>query len=181
MNTWDPEYFVQAVNFASRHHAGQMVPGTQEPYLRHLATVASEVMWAISVRGDVERPNLAVVCAILHDCLEDTDCSLEELEATFGLDVSAGVAALTKNPQAGDKGAQMLDSLARIQQQPHEIWMVKLADRITNLQPPPSHWDEAKIGRYRSEARLIHTQLQSACPVLGARLALKIENPSRLS
>jgi (p)ppGpp synthase/HD superfamily hydrolase len=54
--------------------------------------------------------------------------------------------------------------------------MVKLADRITNLQPPPRHWDRAKIRHYRDEAIEIHTRLHAASPFLAARLAEKIEN-----
>ena len=53
--------------------------------------------------------------------------------------------------------------------------MVKLADRITNLQTPPSHWDSAKIARYHQEAGEIHDHLSAACPVLGPRLLVKID------
>lgn len=42
------------------------------------------------------------------------------------------------------KKLQMQDSLRRIKSQPREVWMVKMADRITNLQPPPGHWSEEK-------------------------------------
>ncbi|WP_373541223.1 hypothetical protein [Chamaesiphon sp.] len=54
--------------------------------------------------------------------------------------------------------------------------MVKLADRITNLQPPPIHWTSAKILQYRDEAIEIHTHLQLASPFLASRLAAKIQN-----
>ena len=70
---------------------------------------------------------------------------------------------------------QLLDSLERIKTQPIEIWMVKLADLITNLQPPPLHWTQAKILKYRDEAIEIHTHLQAASPFLATRLAEKIQ------
>lgn len=179
MAVWDSEHYLQALNFASRAHRGQTMPGGDEPYLRHLATVAGEVMSAIALRANVQRPDLAVVCAVLHDCVEDTEVELGELQARFGPAVAAGVAALTKNPALGDKHAQMLDSLTRIQQQPEEIWMVKLADRITNLQAPPSYWPDSKVAYYRQEAELIHHTLHRACPVLGPRLLAKIERYPR--
>jgi (p)ppGpp synthase/HD superfamily hydrolase len=69
----------------------------------------------------------------------------------------------------------MRDSLARIRAQPAEVWMVKLADRITNLQAPPHYWTREKIRAYRAEAREIHAQLGAACDVLGPRLLEKIE------
>lgn len=174
MTAWSPDRFTSALNFASHWHREQRVPGTAEPYLRHICTVAAEVMGAICTRGDVQAPDLAVTCALLHDTVEDTGCGLEEIEARFGERVAKGVAALTKN-ESLHKDAYMRDSLDRIRDQPPEIWMVKLADRITNLQPPPGHWDEAKIRRYRAEAMEIHDALHSACPVLGPRLADKIQ------
>ena len=80
-----------------------------------------------------------------------------------------------KNPELA-KSRRLADSLDRIKAQPREIWMVKLADRITNLQPPPVHWTQAKILKYRDEAIEIHTHLQSASPFLALRLAAKIQN-----
>lgn len=57
--------------------------------------------------------------------------------------------------------------------------MVKLADRITNLQPPPPHWTEVRIARYRDEAIEIHRALGEASEVLSSRLLLKIEEYGR--
>ena len=57
--------------------------------------------------------------------------------------------------------------------------MVKLADRITNLQTPPSYWTTEKIIEYRQEAIEIHTALKEASPFLALRLAQKIENYQR--
>ena len=53
--------------------------------------------------------------------------------------------------------------------------MVKLADRITNLLPPPAHWDDEKIENYREEAKLIYTELKNANEYLATRLFMKIE------
>jgi (p)ppGpp synthase/HD superfamily hydrolase len=69
----------------------------------------------------------------------------------------------------------MEDSLRRIRQQPREVWRVKLADRITNLQPPPSYWTPEKRGKYRAEAVTILDALGEASPFLATRLRGKIE------
>jgi hypothetical protein len=69
----------------------------------------------------------------------------------------------------------MLDSLARIQRQPHEMWLVKMAGRIVNLQPPPQHWDQTKKQYYQIEASLILEALGPASDSLAKRLCLKIE------
>lgn len=172
---WSQELFLAAWNFAAEAHAGQKVPGTERAYINHVGSVAAEVMAAIARRGDVADPDLAIQCALLHDVVEDTPVSEAEVRQRFGDAVAAGVAALTKNPELATKAEKMEDSLARIREQPAEVWMVKLGDRITNLQSPPSHWDAAKRARYREEARRIHAALGEACPILGPRLGDKIE------
>ncbi len=164
-----------AWNFAADAHGEQMVPGSKRPYLTHIGAVSMEVVAALAARSDVGNPDLCVQCAILHDVVEDTEVSAHDIAAAFGAEVAAGVAALTKHKSAGDKLAQMTDSLKRIKAQPREVWMVKLADRITNLQPPPKHWDAPKIGRYLESAELICESLEPACPVLGSRIQRKIE------
>ncbi|WPL13533.1 hypothetical protein Thiosp_03337 [Thiorhodovibrio litoralis] len=54
--------------------------------------------------------------------------------------------------------------------------MVKLCDRITNLQPPPRHWDKIKIENYKNEAGFILDRLGEASPFLADRLSNKIAN-----
>ena len=155
-------------------HHGQALPGSELPYILHPCAVAMEVASAIAQRGDVERPDLAIACALLHDVAEDTKVGIAEIRTAFGDDVAHGVAALSKDPSAGDKPAQMRDSLRRIREQPPEVWMVKLADRVHNLREPPHDWSAEKIERYREEAGLILAELGAACPVLSARLRERI-------
>ena len=70
----------------------------------------------------------------------------------------------------------MADSLARIKEQPREVWMVKLADRITNLQPSPKGWYkiDGKIEAYRNELEKILSELGDASEALAERLREKI-------
>jgi len=176
MTTWSQDGYLKAWSFAAAAHVGQCVPGTDVSYLQHIGAVTAEVMAALAARDDVADRDLAVQCAVLHDVVEDTDVAIEQVESEFGIEVAEGVAALTKNKEVGDKWAQMQDSLQRIRQCSPEVWMVKLADRITNLQRPPAHWSESKIADYRVQAEEIREALASACPVLGPRLAEKIAN-----
>lgn len=135
-----------------------------------------EVMSAI-VRTDdaLSDPDLVVQCAVLHDVIEDAGVTADSLEERFGASVAAGVQALTKDESLPTNQVQMLDSLERIRLQPKEIWMVKMADRIVNLQPPPSHWTSEKINAYREEAQLILDRLGDANQPLANRLRKKIE------
>lgn len=176
MTSWNQDKQQKAWNFASKAHNKQLVPGTNIPYINHLGNVAMEAMAAIAHNGEIENPDLLVLCALLHDSIEDTNCSYTEIKREFGTNVADGILALSKNKKLPSKIEQMNDSLARIQLQPKEVWMVKLSDRITNLQPPPSHWDKAKIKKYQDEATFILETLGPANPFLANRLQLKISN-----
>ncbi len=167
------EAWLAAWHFAARAHQHQTVPGEPLPYLLHLGAVGMEILCAHQ-HQPFARPELAVQCALLHDTLEDTETRPEAIEAAFGAEVLQGVRALTKDASL-PKERKMADSLERIQRQPAEVWAVKLADRITNLQTPPGHWAPEKIDSYREEARQIHAALGQGHAFLGARLARKIE------
>jgi (p)ppGpp synthase/HD superfamily hydrolase len=173
--SWSQDRYIKAWNFACNAHQGQLLPGSNLAYVNHLGLVAMEAMAAIIHQERIASPDLLVGCALLHDTIEDTDVSYDELLRTFGPEIALGVAALSKNSEIGSKRAQMEESLKRIQQQPQEVWMVKLADRITNLQPPPAHWHEKKMHAYRDEAILIAQTLGEASPYLCNRLWEKID------
>jgi (p)ppGpp synthase/HD superfamily hydrolase len=171
---WNPEKYIKAWNFASVAHNGQMVPGTDIPYIHHIGLVAMEAMSAITYDSTIEKPDLLIQCALLHDVIEDTNCTYHALRAEFGAQLADGVLALSKDPNLPSKNEQMQDSLLRIVEQPVEVWMVKLSDRITNLQPPPRYWSKERTRRYGSEAISILEQLGNANRYLAGRLKTKI-------
>jgi (p)ppGpp synthase/HD superfamily hydrolase len=171
---WSPDRYRDAWLFAAEVHNGQQVPGTALPYIVHIGMVAMEVTTALVQGNRVDQPDLAVQCALLHDVIEDTGVSYVRVAERFGSAVADGVQALTKDSEL-PKSAQMADSLARIEAQPKEIWMVKLADRIANLQPPPSHWNAERVAAYRQEAHQILQRLGPSDAYLAARLQTKIQ------
>lgn len=170
---WSPDAYVETLRFAAEKHTGQTLPGTDLPYVVHLSMVAMEVTGALAAEA-YERPDLAVRCALLHDTIEDTETTYEEIRDRFGPEVADGVHALTKDAEL-PKAERMQDSLRRIRKQPREIWIVKLADRITNLQPPPTHWTPEKCRAYRAEAIEIRDALETASDHLSDRMREKIE------
>lgn len=171
--SWSQEGYIRAYRFAAAAHQGQTITGTTLPYTLHLAFVCMELSAAFRAEPGHDE-ELGVQCALLHDVIEDTDITYEQIKGEFGQAVAAGVLALTKN-EALPKEEKMADSLHRIQQQPPEIWMVKLADRITNLhRPSPPHWSDEKIIRYGDEAVEILEAIGEASPFLAARLQQKI-------
>lgn len=171
--------YQNALRFAALKHteASQVIPGTYLPYVVHICNVAMEVLVAAG-HSSTFNLELAMPIALLHDTLEDTETTPDELAVLFGKEVAQGVMALTKDVSL-PKEQQMEDCLFRIKLQPTEIWAVKLSDRITNLQPPPLTWDEQKRIRYREEARTILRELKEGDEYLAVRLQGKIEEYGR--
>ena len=169
---FDQERYLKAWNFASHAHKNQLFINNELPYLTHIGYVVMEV---IAIAATIEDIDLAISCAILHDTIEDTEVSYDDIASAFSKKIADGVMALTKNETLPSKQEQMIDSLNRTKQEGKSVWAVKLADRISNLKQPPQHWDQAKIKYYREEARLILENLKDANTLLATRLEDKIE------
>jgi (p)ppGpp synthase/HD superfamily hydrolase len=171
---WSVELYRKALKFAANAHGKQIVPGQKYSYVVHLSCVCAEVMNALQFETDVNA-DLAICCALLHDTLEDTKVPPVELEEAFGRDVWMGVGALTKKKHLS-KAAAMADSIDRVLKEPKEVGMVKMADRITNLDQPPEPWSVVKVKKYHEEAKLIHGKLKHCSPYLAKRLLERIHD-----
>ena len=167
--------YQKTIIFATRKHLeiNQTITDSNLPYVIHLSNVAMEILIAANNTADFNI-NFATQVALLHDTLEDTNTTFEELKLEFGIEIAEGVSALTKNDQL-PKEEKMLDSLDRISKQKKEIWAIKLADRITNLQKPPKSWDSSKRRKYKEEAKIILEKLKGGNQYLENRLRSKIE------
>ena len=167
--------YQQALKFAASKHAekNQKVPGTNLPYVVHISNVAMEIFVAYQNTPDFNL-DLAIKLALLHDTLEDTSATFEEISKEFGYEVAEGVLALTKNEDM-PKSERMFDSLFRIKKLSKEVRAVKLADRITNLQVPPKYWSNEKKQNYLQEAIIIMDTLKGENQFLEKRLEIKIK------
>ncbi|WP_242889275.1 HD domain-containing protein [Actinomadura litoris] len=117
---------------ARRWHGDQTRP-TGVPYIEHLLE-ALEVL----VRGAGETNPAILDAALLHDVVEDTPATLADIEAEFGDEVAELVDWVTK-PPAGGAGRQARRAaksayLRRLRDAPREAVVVKLADRVSNVQ-----------------------------------------------
>lgn len=176
--TWSIDHLQELWRLAIELHHQQTYGGAQKgqrwAYISHIGSVTFEVLNALQQEPDLDA-HLCVSCAILHDTIEDTPFEYHDVEERFGTAVAKGVLALSKDPNIGDRLAQMQDSLTRIQAQPKEVGVVKLADRISNLNEPPHYWSREKRQFYRDEAQVILEALRPCSAYLAARLAAKIE------
>ena len=167
--------YQQAIKFATAKHLEkeQKVPGTDLPYVVHLSNVAMEIIIAAAYSDNFD-VDFAVQVALLHDTIEDTSANFDELKNNFGIEIANAVSALTKNTDL-PKEQQMQDSLTRIKKLQSEVWAIKLADRITNLQSPPKYCDNRKVIKDHKEAQIILNVLKDGNEFLAKRLEAKIE------
>ncbi|MGE6355824.1 HD domain-containing protein [Flavobacterium sp. NPDC079362] len=171
--------YQKTIKFAAKKHAdqNQVIPGTNLPYVVHLSNVTMEIIFASQETKGFNKA-FAIQVALLHDIIEDTKTTFEELTEEFDEEIAQAVLALTKNATI-PKEERMADSLTRIKKLSKEVWSVKLADRITNLQVPPEHWNLEKIKAYQKEALQILETLKGANEYLEKRLSERIQNYSK--
>ena len=169
-------FFKENLAFALKAHGAQKTPHGL-PYSMHLVRVAMEVINALSQEPlSYDEANVAIACALLHDVHEDTTVRISRHTCLGGNAevIAKGVEALTKNTMLPTKAAQMKESLQKLSKRQNCVGMVKLADRITNLDTPPTHWDDAKKHYYLEESKLILEALGYTHAYLAQKLRDKI-------
>lgn len=160
--------------YASIKHGKQKMKQPDVSYVTHLQGVCLEAISGCLNSDDASIDlEKVIILALLHDTIEDTDATYEDVKDRFGKSVADGVLALTKNYSLAHE-EQMPDSLKRIKEQGKEVAIVKLSDRIFNLKEIPCKWDENKVNSYREQAKLILNELGYASEYLANRLSEKI-------
>lgn len=125
-----------AIDYATKKHKGQ-TRRSGEPYITHPLHVASTIIdWGMDIDS--------VVAGVLHDTVEDTDATIEEIEEQFGRDVAFLVDGVTKVSQAraGMRNLESYlpstkDNLTKLLiavGQDVRVIIIKLADRLHNMQ-----------------------------------------------
>jgi (p)ppGpp synthase/HD superfamily hydrolase len=127
---------LDACAFATRMHGNQQRKYTGEPYVLHCLEVARTV-------ADVDGTPTMIAAALLHDVVEDTAASIEDVRAAFGDDIVHGVAWLTdvSRPTDGNRAIRKAIDRAHLAQAPAEMKTVKLADVISNTLSIVEHGD----------------------------------------
>lgn len=120
----------RAVEFARLHHGDQRRK-TGVPYLEHLL----EALQVLVQGARITSPDV-LVAAVLHDVVEDTPVTPDEISAEFGPRVAELVGWVTiPAPGPGETRAAARQAyLRRLQDAPPDAVLVKLADRASNVQ-----------------------------------------------
>jgi len=114
-----------AINLAHQKHSGQVYGDFS--YIKHLRDVSLQ----LGSRG--YHSDLWKVVAYLHDLIEDTDVTYEEIEVQFGTEAAMMVAAVTTPSALGNRKARLKVLIENLTGYPAAL-PLKLADRIANVQ-----------------------------------------------
>jgi guanosine-3',5'-bis(diphosphate) 3'-pyrophosphohydrolase len=151
----------RALAFAAHKHRDQRRKDAEaSPYINHPIALA-EVLAREGGVTDAE----VLAAALLHDTIEDTDTSFEELEGEFGGRIAGMVAEVTddKNLEKSERKRLQIEHAAGISP---GAKLVKLADKICNLRDvadrPPAQWDLRRRQEYFEWAKKVIDQLRGA-------------------
>lgn len=158
---------LEALEFASIKHKDQRRKDAEaSPYINHPIALAK----VLSVEGGIHDP--AVICgALLHDTIEDTETTEDELRARFGGEITKIVLEVTDDkslPKAERKRQQIIHA----GHASNKAKLVKLADKISNLRDilnqPPTDWTLQRKQEYFDWAKAVVDQVGGASEPLAA-------------
>jgi (p)ppGpp synthase/HD superfamily hydrolase len=125
---------IKALQFATKMHEGQVRKYTGEAYITHPVAVADLVEAYLDEKGfSEEEVMMAVQVAILHDTVEDTVATMEDIEALFGPEIAKGVWFMTKTPDyVGNRKFRKELCEMRLREAPEIIRILKTCDMFHN-------------------------------------------------
>jgi GTP diphosphokinase / guanosine-3',5'-bis(diphosphate) 3'-diphosphatase len=171
---------LKAATFAAEKHAAQKRKGAAaEPYINHLIEVAQLV-----AESSEQLDTNLVMAGLLHDTIEDTGTTADELESAFGSDIAGLVVEMTDDkslPKEVRKCKQIQDAPRKSVR----AQVIKLADKISNLRSllnsPPATWTAERKRAYFEWARQVVEALPSPNPLLKAEFERTFAKIQRLN
>jgi guanosine-3',5'-bis(diphosphate) 3'-pyrophosphohydrolase len=166
MNNTPVGLVLKAAQFAAYKHSNQRRKDAEaSPYINHPIALAS----VLANEGGVTDP--VVLCAaLLHDTIEDTKTTAEELVAAFGQEITNVVLDVTDDKSIKDKARR---KQLQIEHAPHispQAKLVKLADKICNLRDialtPPADWSVQRKAEYFDWAKKVIDGVRGTHPRL---------------
>ena len=127
---YDRERITEAYRLAEEKHREQR-RSSGEPYIIHPLSVAAILV-------ELGMDSQSVMAGLLHDVVEDTDCTIEDITARFGHEVALlidGVTKLDKIPYSSreEQQAENLRKMLMAMAEDIRVIIIKFADRMHNL------------------------------------------------
>ena len=152
----DREILNKAYIFGTKMH-GRQLRASGDPYFSHPIEVAG-------ILSDLKLDTTSVVCALLHDTIEDTNATIQDIEENFGKEVAKLVDGVTKltlleGKSDSTKQAENFRKLLLASASDIRILLIKLADRLHNMRTLHFIKDQKKRKRISRETLEIYAPL----------------------
>ena len=162
------ERIFRALEFAAAKHVHHRRKGGRDiPYINHPIAVATLLA---TVAGVTDADLLAA--ALLHDTVEDTDTTHEELVEQFGPDIAELVAEVTDDPRLPSAQRKLTQEHEASSKSPRAK-LLRLADKTANVHDityrPPPDWSVARRMEYFAWAERVVANLRGVNPALEER------------
>lgn len=166
MGVQDPDVTIifAALRFAALKHKDQKRKDSKTPYINHPIEVA-ELLLRVGQETETE----TVVAALLHDTIEDTNTTAEEIQALFGEKVASIVKECTDDKSLPKEVRKEL----QVEHAPHkspQAKKIKLADKISNAKDimftPPPDWSLQRKVDYLNWSERVVEGLRGTSPGL---------------
>ncbi|WP_457934461.1 HD domain-containing protein [Pseudoalteromonas sp. SCSIO 43210] len=136
---------IKSLELASKNHAQQKRKSDGSPYINHLIEVVALLADIADIAEIDDADELSA--AILHDILEDTDVTRDELYKTCGNRVLELVEALSDDKSLSLEERRK-DTLRVLPKKPISVMRIKLADLCSNASAIPSGWSLERQTEY---------------------------------
>lgn len=165
MTEQELKLLLKALNFAAHKHRDQRRKDVEaSPYINHPISLANILC------NEAHVTDINVICgALLHDTVEDTDTSPEELASEFGDTIRDIVMEVTDDKTLA-KHVRKQNQIDHAAHASDQAKLVKLADKITNLRDvansPPTGWSLSRQQEYFDWAKQVIDQVRGVHPAL---------------
>ncbi len=175
MDDNDLKLLLQALEFSAKKHTNQRRKDIDaSPYINHPISLANILC------NEAHVTDISVICgALLHDTVEDTKTTPEEIAKEFGEDIRNIVMDVTddKSLEKADRKRKQIEHAAHISD---KAKLVKLADKISNLRDvansPPPDWSLDRRREYFDWAKQVIDQIRGVHPGLESIFDLTYQN-----
>jgi guanosine-3',5'-bis(diphosphate) 3'-pyrophosphohydrolase len=174
----DERIFV-ALRFAAEKHKHHRRKGGRDiPYINHPIGVAT----LLATVGGVTDPDI-LAAALLHDTVEDTDTTPEEVERLFGPVIAGLVAEVTDDPDLTSAQRKATQEREAPFKSP-KAKLIRLADKTCNIydiahEPPPTWSDERRLAYFDWAERVV-AGLRGVSAPLEAEFDARLEQAREL-
>jgi GTP diphosphokinase / guanosine-3',5'-bis(diphosphate) 3'-diphosphatase len=156
---------LRALDYAARRHTRQRRKGGEKaPYINHPIRVA----YYLGTLAGIDDPHI-LAAAVLHDTVEDTEATIEELRNEFGAEVAKIVAEVTDDKSLEKHTRKEL----QVEHAPGASWaaaQLKIADKLCNVEDiataPPPGWSLDRLTEYLAWSERVVTRLPDPHPAL---------------